>query len=225
MSPWVTTRSAEPTSPALGRWSGGRGGAHLSFLLFLREGGLSPCGNQGWEGIVGSMCPACKPGLGPSHGPAWRPGSLPSYTPGRGGGSGSLCSQELASELLLMGQPSTPCWRPVGWGCSPQAYQWGSGYRWGRSGQPGPGGWSWEQRNWRAGSRVGGPQSRVPAGQAEANKVSAVRPLERPATWVWAETGRVFHGPHVSQEPRGLRPAWVGPAPGATSVGSLFEFL
>ena len=103
MSPWVTTRSAEPTSPALGRWSGGRGGAHLSFLLFLREGGLSPCGNQGWEGIVGSMCPACKPGLGPSHSPAWRPGSLPSCTPGRGGVSGSLCSQELASELLLMG--------------------------------------------------------------------------------------------------------------------------
>lgn len=47
----------------------------------------------------------------------------------------------------------------------------------------------------------------------QAHKVSAAWPVERPAVRVWAETGRVLRGPHVSQGPRGLRPAWEGPAP------------
>ena len=134
--------------------------------------------------------------------------------------SGSLCSQELASELLLMGTAFHALLEACGMGALTAGLPAGSGYRWGRGGQPGAGGWSWEQRNWRAGSRAGGPQSRVLAGQAEANKVSAC-----PAVRVWAETGRVLHGPHVSQGPRGLRAAWEGPAPGVTSVGSLSEFL
>lgn len=40
-----------------------------SFPLFLGEGGLSPCGSQSWAGVVGSMCPACRPGLGPTSQP------------------------------------------------------------------------------------------------------------------------------------------------------------
>lgn len=59
----------------------------------------------------------------------------------------------------------------------------------------------------------------------QAHKVSTARPVERPAVRVWAETGKVFRGQHVSQGPRGLRPAWEGPAPGMTGLRSLSEFL
>lgn len=71
----------------------------------------------------------------------------------------------------------------------------------------------------------GRPPEQGPGRASRGNKVSAARPLERSAVRVWAEMGKVFCGPHVSQEPRGLRPAWVGPAPGVTGVGSLSEFL
>lgn len=50
----------------------------------------------------------------------------------------------------------------------------------------------------------------------QAHKVRAARPRG-----VWAETGKVSHGQHASQGPRGPRPAWVEPVPRRT--GSLSD--
>ena len=160
----------------------------------------------------------------PPLSPAWCPGSLPSHTPGRGAVSGGLCSQELASELLLMGTDLHALLEACGTGCSLQAYQ-----RVLATGGAGAGGTSgrWvvlgaEKR------RAGGPGGRPPEeGRGRANRgrpgngsVAAGLPSR---VGFGQKRGRCPTARVVPQGPRGLRPAWEGPAPGVT--GSPSEFL
>lgn len=66
----------------------------------------------------------------------------------------------------------------------------------------------------RAGAEEGGPQRRVAAGATEADQAMAAWLLGCPAAWGLGRNGKVSYGPRGAlQGPRGLRPAWEGPAP------------
>ena len=80
---------------------------------------------------MGSVCPACRPGLGPTSQPHLA-SREPALTPPRKGGvSEGLCSQELASELLLMSTALHALLEACRTGVLAAGLPAGSGHMWG----------------------------------------------------------------------------------------------
>ena len=191
MSPRVTIRSAEPTSPAQGTQPGGMPRPSRSSLG--REGS-APAGVRAGRVSWAPCAQRAGQVWAPPLSPAWRPGSLPSHPPGRGAVSGGLCSQELASELLLMGTALHALLEACRTGVLAAGLPVGSGHTWG-----GAGGTRGRRVVPGAGKPEGGePGWAAPRGGSRQGKQRQTRQQQR-GRWnarpcgVWAETGKVFH--------------------------------
>lgn len=216
--PRVTPRSAEPASPAPGRWPGAA--ARPSCSSLGREGSAPVgvrAGRASWAHV-----PTVQARPGPHlSAPPGVQGACPHTPPGEERCQEACAPRSWPLNSYLGAQPSTPCWRPVGRGarCRPTSGFW---LQVGR-------GWGGTSGRWvvlgAEKRRAGGPGGRPPEeGRGRANG-------GRPGNGTWLPSrvgfgqkrGRCPTARVVPQGPRGLRPAWEGPAPGVT--GSLSEFL